>query len=62
MPDVEICHPGTGGTALVPDGAVSHYRQSGWLLRSEHEANQAAAEEAAAAAEKTTKKDAKGNG
>jgi hypothetical protein len=51
MSDVVIYHPGTDGQALVPEESLPHYRQSGWLLLSEHNANEAdrAAREAAEA-------------
>jgi hypothetical protein len=38
MADVTIYHPQTGAEVVVPDVSVFHYRQSGWVLRSEHEA------------------------
>ena len=34
-------HPGIEQHAVVAPEAVAQYRQSGWLLASEHEANQA---------------------
>lgn len=58
MSDVRAYHPDTGGEALVPQEAMHHLRQSGWLLASEHEANQAAAEAAAVKGKaKTAKSD-----
>jgi hypothetical protein len=36
-------HPQTQATIVVSPDAVPQYRQSGWLLRSEWDANQAAA-------------------
>lgn len=35
MADVQIYHPSTEGVADVPEEAVWHYRQSGWVLLSE---------------------------
>ena len=52
MSDVVIVHPGTQGQALVPEESLPHYRQSGWLLLSEHESNEAARVEREAAASK----------
>jgi hypothetical protein len=56
MSDVVIYHPGTGGQVAVPEEALPHYRQSGWLLLSEHNANEAARAEQEAAASKTSAK------
>jgi len=55
MTDVLAYHPETGATVVVGEEAMYHLRQSGWLLASEHEANQAAAEQAAAPSAKTAK-------
>jgi len=55
MSDVLAYHPETGATVVVGEEAMYHLRQSGWLLASEHEANQAAA----AAAEPAGKAKAK---
>jgi hypothetical protein len=38
-----LYHPGTQATIVVNPDAVPQYRLSGWLLRSEWEANQAQA-------------------
>ena len=54
MSDVTIYHPGTGQRASVPEEAVWHHRQSGWLLLSEHEQNEADREQREAAASKTS--------
>jgi hypothetical protein len=54
--DVVIYHPGTGGQAAVPEEGLPHYRQSGWLLLSEHQENEAAREQREAAASKASKK------
>jgi len=59
MGDVLIYHPGTGAQVQVPEEAVYHYRQSGWLLQSEWEANQAQAAAAAAKAAKPAKSEDK---
>lgn len=48
MSDVLIYHPETGHQVRVPEQAMPHYRLSGWLLQSEHDANQAALEAQAA--------------
>ena len=56
MSDVVIYHEGIGQQAVVPEEALPHYRQSGWLLLSEHQANEAAAAEREAAASKTAGK------
>lgn len=56
MSDVVIVHPGTSGQALVPEESLPHYRQSGWLLLSEHQENEAAREAAEAAASKASDK------
>jgi hypothetical protein len=42
-------HPQTQATIVVSPDAVPQYRQSGWLLRSEWEANQATTADTAAA-------------
>jgi len=59
MSDVVIYHPGTDGQVAVPEESLPHYRQSGWLLLSEHQENEAAAAEREAAASKTSGKDGK---
>jgi hypothetical protein len=59
MSEVRAVHPGTGGEALVDEEAMFHLRQSGWLLASEHEANQAAAAEAEAKSAKGSKSEDK---
>jgi hypothetical protein len=56
MSDVVIYHPGTSGQVAVPEESLPHYRQSGWLLLSEHNANEAARAEQEAAASKASKK------
>lgn len=56
MSEVRAFHPGTGGECVVDEEAMPHLRRSGWLLASEHEANQAAAAEAG---DKTAAKAAK---
>ena len=56
MSDVVIYHPGTDARASVPEEAVPQLRRSGWLLLSEHEANEAQRAEREAAASKTAKK------
>jgi hypothetical protein len=53
MSDVVIYHPGTDATTAVPEEGLPHYRQSGWLLLSEHQANEAEREKREAAASKT---------
>jgi hypothetical protein len=50
MADVRARHPETGAAADVPEEAMQHLRQSGWLLETEYQENKAAAEAAAAAA------------
>jgi len=57
MSDIVMYHPVTEAIVAVPDSAVPHLRMSGWLLLSEHEANQAAAAERDAAASKTAAKE-----
>lgn len=47
MSDVVIYNPVTDQRASVPEEAVWHHRQSGWLLLSEHEQNEADREAAA---------------
>jgi len=59
MSDVVIYHPGIAQQAAVPEEALPHYRQSGWLLLSEHQENEATAAEREAAASKTAGKDGK---
>jgi len=59
MSDVVIYHPGTDGQVAVPEESLPHYRQSGWLLLSEHQENEAAAAEREAAASKPAGKDGK---
>jgi hypothetical protein len=56
MSDVVIFHPGTGGQAAVPEEGLPHLRASGWLLLSEHQANEAERERREAAEAKTSKK------
>jgi hypothetical protein len=56
MSDVMIYHPGTQAQASVPEEGLPHYRQSGWLLLSEHQQNEADAAEREAAASKPVKK------
>lgn len=55
MASVLAYHPETGGEATVGDEAMVHLRRSGWLLRSEHEENVAAAQKAEAEAAKSDK-------
>lgn len=55
MADVHIYHPETQATVAVPEEAVPHLRQAGWLLRSEWDDNQAAAEAATAKSAKSAK-------
>jgi hypothetical protein len=61
MSDVVIYHPGIAQQAAVPEESLPHYRQSGWLLLSEHQGNEAASAEPVApdgtAASKISKKD-----
>lgn len=57
MSDVVVYHPVSEAIVGVPESAVPHLRMSGWLLLSEHEANQAAAAEREAAASKTAAKE-----
>jgi hypothetical protein len=45
MSDVVMYHPVTEAIVAVPEPSVPHLRMSGWLLLSEHQANQAAAAE-----------------
>jgi hypothetical protein len=52
MSDVVIYHPGTEAQVAVPEESLPHYRQSGWLLLSEHQANEAQRAEREAAASK----------
>jgi hypothetical protein len=66
MSDVVIYHPGTGGQESVPEEGLPHYRQSGWLLLSEHQENEAArtereAAETSAAASKAGKASKEGD-
>ena len=56
MSDVTIYHPGTGQRASVPEESLPHHRRAGWLLLSEHEANEAARADREAAASKTAGK------
>jgi hypothetical protein len=49
MASVLAYHPETGAEVMTDDAAMVHLRLSGWLLRSEHLENVAAAEAAAAA-------------
>lgn len=55
MADVLIWHPATEGIVAVPAETVPIYRQSGWMLESEHQENLAHEAALAAAAEKATK-------
>ena len=57
MSDVVMYHPVTEAIVAVPELSVPHHRRAGWLLLSEHEANQAAAAERDAAASKTAAKE-----
>ena len=57
MSDVVIYHPGTEAQVAVPEESLPHYRQSGWLLLSEHQENEAAAEREAAASKAVKKGD-----
>ena len=45
MSDVVVYHPVTEAIVAVPEESVPHLRASGWLLLSEHQANQAQAAE-----------------
>ena len=45
-------HPETGASVMVEQGQLDHMRASGWMLRSEYEANLAAEKERADAAAK----------
>jgi len=56
MSDVVMYHPVTEAIVPVPASAVPHHRMSGWLLLSEHQANQAQAAEREQAASKTAAK------
>jgi hypothetical protein len=60
MSNVVIYHPGLDRSESVPEEGLPHYRQSGWLLLSEHQENEAAREKReaaeAAAASKTSGK------
>ena len=47
MADVIIYHPETEGTVAVPEEALYHYRQSGWITAAERNELQARAEAAA---------------
>ena len=55
MSDVVIYHPGTEAQVAVPEESLPHYRQSGWLLLSEHQANEAQRAEREAAAKPSGK-------
>ena len=55
MSDVVIYHPGTDATTAVPEEGLPHYRASGWLLLSEHQANEAQRAEREAAAKPSGK-------
>ena len=57
MSDVAAYHPETGAVTAVPEEAMPHLRVSGWLLLSEHQANQDQAAAAEAAAAKTAAKE-----
>jgi hypothetical protein len=52
MANVVIYHPETQANTTVPEDSVWHYRQSGWLLRSEFDENEALAASRAAEAGK----------
>jgi hypothetical protein len=56
MSNVVIYHPGTQLQESVPEEGLPHYRQSGWLLLSEHQENEAARVEREAAASKAAGK------
>jgi hypothetical protein len=43
-------HPETGASVMVEQGQLDHMRMSGWMLRSEYDANQVADQERADAA------------
>jgi hypothetical protein len=45
-------HPGTGHAVVVDKEALDHMRASGWMLLSEHEANEAEAAARQAALDK----------
>ena len=42
-------HPETGASVMVEQGQLDHMRMSGWMLRSEYEANEVARAEREAA-------------
>jgi hypothetical protein len=52
MSDVVIYHKDLDRSESVPEEGLPHYRQSGWLLLSEHQANEAEREKREAAASK----------
>jgi hypothetical protein len=55
MASVLAYHPETGAEVMTDDEAMVHLRMSGWMLRSEHEENVAAAQAAADEAAKSAK-------
>ena len=55
MSDVVAYHPGTEAQVQVPEESMPHLRASGWLLLSEHLANQAQAAERETSAPATKK-------
>jgi len=57
MSNVRAYHPGTEAVVEVPEESMFHLRQSGWLLESEHEANQAAQAASKPAAKGAAKSD-----
>jgi hypothetical protein len=57
MVNVEIFHPETQATVGVPEESVGHYRQSGWVLRSDWVEQQAAEQRRAEQAAKDPKAD-----
>lgn len=61
MADTFIYHPGTDATVPVPEESVWHYRQAGWLLRSEWDEQQAQAAKRDAAEAEAAKKPASGS-
>jgi hypothetical protein len=60
MSNVVIYHPDVSDTPSVPEESLPQMRQSGWILLSEHQENEAAREKReaaeAAAASKTSGK------
>ena len=55
---VHAYHPETGHDLVVEAGALDLLRRAGWVLKSEHEENQAAAAKARGAADAQAAKDA----